>query len=115
MPPSAESTAGHAPSSRLPAWMLALGLTFVGYYGLLFSTDLTRPAPIGLTLQVQPPGVVVDAVKADSPAARAGLMPGDRVLSANSHPTTSRLDWMSVEMNLRTGEPLRLEIERAGA
>ena len=94
--------------------MLALGLTFVGYYGLLFFTDLTRPAPIGLTLQVQPPGVVVDAVAADSPAARAGLMAGDRILHANSHPMTSRLDWMSVEMNLRTGEPLRLEIERAG-
>jgi hypothetical protein len=95
--------------------MLALGLTFFGYFGLLFVTDLTRPAPIGLTLQVQPSGVVVGAVDVDSPAARAGLMAGDRVVSANSRPTASRLDWISVEMNLRTGDPLRLEIERAGA
>jgi hypothetical protein len=115
MPPFADSTAGHAASSRLPAWLLALGLIFFGYYGLLVFTDLTRPAPIGLTLQVQSSGVVVDAVAADSPAARAGLAPGDRVVSANSHSTASRLDWMSVEMNLRTGEPLRLEIERSGA
>src|SRR6185503_6505868 len=100
MPSLADSTAGHAAPSRLPAWTLALGLTFFGYYGLLCFTDLTRPEPIGLTLQVQPSGVVVGAVEADSPAARAGLAPGDRIVSANSHPTASRLDWMSVEMNL---------------
>ena len=115
MPSSAGSTAGPAASPRLPVWMLALGLAFFGYYGLLLFTDLTRPEPVGLTLQGQQSGVVVDAVNADSPAARAGLAPGDRIVSANSHPTRSRLDWMSVEMNLRTGEPLHLEIERGGA
>ena len=65
--------------------MLALGLTFCGYYGLLLFSDLTRPEPLGLTLQVRPIGVVVEAVEADSPAARAGLAPGDRVVSTNSH------------------------------
>ena len=95
--------------------MLAIGLSFVGYYGLLLFADLTRPEPLGLTLQVQTVGVVVGAVNADSPAARAGLAPGDRIVSANAHPARSRLDWMSVEMNLRTGEPLRLEIERGDA
>ena len=92
--------------------MLALGLSFCGYYALLLVADLTRPEPLGLTLQIQRVGVVVRAVNADSPAARAGLAPGDRIVSANAHPTRSRLDWMSVEMNLRTGEPLRLEIGR---
>ena len=115
MPASADLTAGHAAPSRLPAWMLAFGLAFFGYYGLLIFTDLTRPEPLGLTLQIQQSGLGVRAVDADSPAARAGLAPGDRIVSANSHPTKSRLDWISVEMNLRTGEPLRLEIERGDA
>ena len=95
--------------------MLAFGLAFFGYYGLLIFADLTRPEPLGLTLQIQQSGLGVRAVDADSPAARAGLAPGDRIVSANSHPTKSRLDWISVEMNLRTGEPLRLEIERGDA
>src|SRR6185369_11701083 len=115
MSSSADATAGAAASSRLPAWMLAFALSFFGYYGLLLLTDLTRPEPLGLTLQIQQSGLVVRAVDTDSPAARAGLAPGDRVVTANSHPTRSRLEWVAVEMNLRTDEALRLEIERGAA
>ena len=109
--PSADVTAGHPAPSRLPAWLLVFGLAFFGYYSLLIFADLTRPEPLGLTLQIQQSGLGVRAVDADSPAARAGLAPGDRIVSANSHPTKSRLDWISVEMNLRTGAPVRLEID----
>src|SRR6185503_2313216 len=100
MPSSADSTTGHA-ASRLPAWMLALGVTFVAYYGLLLFSDLTRPQPLGLRLEVGPAGAVVRAVAPDSLAAQAGLAAGDRVLGANGHPIRSRLDWMAAEMNLR--------------
>ena len=92
--------------------MIFLGLSFLGYGALLLYTDLVRPEPLGLLLQVQPSGVTVRAVAVDSLAARAGLAADDRVVAANSHPTRSRLDWMSVEMNLRTNQPLRLDVER---
>ena len=92
--------------------MIVLGLAFLGYGALLLYTDLVRPEPLGLLLQVQPSGVTVRAVAVDSLAARAGLAADDRVVAANSHPTRSRLDWMSVEMNLRTNQPLRLDVER---
>jgi hypothetical protein len=92
--------------------MIVLGLAFLGYGGLLLYTDLVRPEPLGLLLQVQQSGVTVRAVAVDSLAAHAGLAADDRVVAANSHPTRSRLDWMSVEMNLRTNQPLRLDVER---
>ena len=81
--------AGHPASSRLPAWMFALGLTFVAYYGLLLFSDLTRPQPLGLRLDVGPAGAIVRAVAPDSLAAQAGLAAGDRVLGANGYPIRS--------------------------
>src|SRR6187200_2548393 len=97
---------------RLPAWILAVGLVFLGYYALLLSTDLTRPEPLGLRLELHPAGIRVRAMAPDSVAARAGLAAGDRLVAANSHPLRTRLDWTSVEMNLRIGQPLRLDVER---
>src|SRR4030095_3334473 len=97
---------------RLPGWILAVGLLFLGYYALLLSTDLTRPEPPALRLDLHPAGIRVRPRAPDSLAARAGVTPGDRLVAANAHPLRTRLDWTSVEMNLRTGEPLRLDMER---
>src|SRR5262245_29230383 len=115
MPSAPGSTTGHLSSSRLPAWMLLLGLAFLGYEALLLYTDLMRPEPLGVVLQVEQSAITVRAVTADSLAARAGLVAGDRVVAVNSRRMRSRLDWMSVEMNLQPHQPLRLEIERGGS
>ena len=95
--------------------MFALGLTFVAYYGLLLFSDLTRPQPLGLRLDVGPAGAIVRAVAPDSLAAQAGLAAGDRVLGANGYPIRSRLDWMAAEMNLRKHQPFQLEVERGAS
>jgi hypothetical protein len=92
--------------------MLVLTALFIGYHVLLLYSDLTRPEPIGFVLGIGESEIVVRAVGPASPAARAGLKVGDRVLTANSHPTRSRLDWLSIEMNLQTNQPLRLEVAR---
>ena len=115
MPSAPGSTTGHPSPSRLPAWMLLLGLAFLGYEALLLYTDLMRPEPLGLVLQAERSAITVRDVLADSLAARAGLVAGDRVVAVNSRRIRSRLDWMSVEMNLQTNQPLRLEIERGGS
>jgi hypothetical protein len=88
---------------------------FLGYYALLLSTDLTRPESLGLRLELQPAGMRVHATTPDALAARAGLAAGDRLVAANSHPLRTRLDWTSVEMNLRAGQPLRLDVERGSS
>ena len=66
--------------------MFALGLTFVAYYGLLLFSDLTRPQPLGLRLDVGPAGAIVRAVAPDSPAAQAGLAACAKVRAAIKAP-----------------------------
>jgi eukaryotic-like serine/threonine-protein kinase len=100
--------------SRPPWWMFVLAALFVAYHLLLLHSDLGRPEPVGFVLGVQDSEIVVRAVAPGSRAAGAGLEAGDRLLTANSHPLGSRLDWVSVEMNLRSNQPLRLEVARDG-
>src|SRR5947207_15541329 len=108
------STADGAVRSRPPWWMFVLAAAFIGYFGLLLYSDLTRPEPAGFIFGIHDSQMFVRAVAPDSSAARDGLAVGDRVLSVNAHPIRSRLDWLAVEMNLRVGEPLRLEGARPG-
>jgi eukaryotic-like serine/threonine-protein kinase len=112
--PTRGFTAGDAVSSRPPWWMLALAAAFAGYYSLLLYSDLRRPEPIGFISQVAESGVFLHAVAKDSPAARAGLKVGDRIIVADGHPIRDRLDWLLFETNLQTGRPLHLEIDRDG-
>jgi len=94
--------------------MLVLAAAFIGYFGLLLHSDLTRPEPAGFVFGIHESAMFVRAVAPASTAARDGLAVGDRVLSANAHPIRSRLDWLAVEMNLRVGQPLRLDVARPG-
>jgi tRNA A-37 threonylcarbamoyl transferase component Bud32 len=94
--------------------MFVLALAFTGYFALLLYSDLVRPEPAGFVLEIQQSAMTLRAVARGSPAARAGLEVGDRVLVANRQPIRNRLDWLSVEANLRVGRPLRLEVSRNG-
>src|SRR2546425_1729702 len=113
--PTIGSTADGAVSSRPPWWMLVLAAAFIGYFTLLLHSDLTRPEPSGIVSAIDASEMIVRAVASGSRAARAGLAAGDRVLSANGHPIRSRLDWLAVEMNQRSSQPLRLEVDRLAA
>jgi serine/threonine-protein kinase len=59
--------------------------------------------------------MIVRAVDAGSPGARAGLLPGDQVTAAGGRPVRHRLDWLAVEANLRPGVPLPLDIRRGAS
>ncbi len=59
----------------------------------------------------EPGGVVVAAVRAGSPAARAGLVAGDRILAINGHALRDAIDFQ-----FHAGEErLALRVERSGA
>ncbi|MFN8514689.1 MAG: S41 family peptidase [Thermomicrobiales bacterium] len=70
---------------------------------------------IGVTLGSGGDGVVVGAVYADSPAARAGLLPGDRVLAVDGSAVANRDAEMVVAL-LRgaIGTTVQLTIQRPG-
>src|SRR5262249_23718798 len=107
---AAQSDAGHP--SHPPPWLILLGAAFAGYYVLLLFCDLTRPEPMGVTVDIVRGDMIVKSVAPGSPAARSGLAVGDRVTTANGHLIHGRLDWLLVEMNLGSGEPLRLDVAR---
>jgi len=62
----------------------------------------------------QSQGAVITAVQAKSPAAKAGLEPGDIVLAINDRPIKSSQDIRNIIGLLPLGEEVKLEILRGG-
>jgi len=56
-------------------------------------------------------GVRISSVAEGSPADRAALEPGDRLLVANGRPLAAPLDFEGVLLDLRAGDPLELSLE----
>jgi serine protease Do len=59
-------------------------------------------------------GILVTRVAGDSPAARAGLVAGGRILAANGRRLAAPLDWEDVLLDLRPGSPISVEVEGRG-
>jgi serine protease Do len=59
-------------------------------------------------------GLVITGLSALSPAAEAGLRVGDRIVSLDGHPVTSRDEFSRVVDEAPIGQEFRLTIERAG-
>ena len=56
-------------------------------------------------------GIVVASVSPDSPAARARISRGDRIVSVDGQPLHTPLDFESVILDLRAGESIALGVE----
>ena len=59
-------------------------------------------------------GVVLRAVVPGSPAAKAGLQPGDRVLRARGKALRNVFDWEAERLDMRVGETVPLVVQRGG-
>ena len=59
-------------------------------------------------------GVVVAGITPGSPAARAGVQPGDVLVTARGRPLRNAFDWEARLLDLRVGEVLPLRIRRGG-
>jgi carboxyl-terminal processing protease len=71
---------------------------------------------IGVTILQHRDGVYIQSVVPDTPASRAGLRYGDRILEVDGQDARS---WTSQQVSNKVrgdrGEPVRLKVERAGA
>lgn len=65
----------------------------------------------GIGLSFQDPPVVVGRLLEDSPAARAGFQPGDRIISADGTPVGGWEEWVDY-VSARPGEPIDVLVER---
>jgi len=59
-------------------------------------------------------GVVLRDVVPGSPAARAGLQPGDQILRARGKPLRNVFDWEAERLDMRVGESVPLVVRRGG-
>jgi serine protease Do len=67
-------------------------------------------------LQLQPNGqCTVTGVAADSPAAKAGIQPGDVLTKVDFRPLENRLDWCFSLLGRKPRESLKLDFSRDGA
>jgi serine protease Do len=59
-------------------------------------------------------GVFVSSVIPGSPAARAGIQPGDRLVRAGPRPLKNAFDWEAERLDLRVGDRVPIVIRRNG-
>jgi S1-C subfamily serine protease len=103
----------NATTRRIVSALLADGRVRRAYLGLV-STPVPLPAPLAERLQTRRGLRVVDVV-VGSPAARAGLRPGDLVVSAGRQPVTDAQDLQRLLFDEAIGEPLPVTVLRSGA
>ena len=59
-------------------------------------------------------GVIVRSVVPGSPAARAGIQPGDQIVRADARELKNPFDWEAARLDLRVGDRVPLTIRRGG-
>ena len=71
-------------------------------------------APVSAATRVQASGVTVSSVVPGSPAARAGIRPGDTLVQSRQRRVHSIYDWDAERLEMRVGEEIPLLLHRDG-
>jgi eukaryotic-like serine/threonine-protein kinase len=100
--------------SIAPWWVFPCAAAFLGYFALLVYCDIRRPVREGMDLTSSAGGGGLEAkeVEPGSPAERAGIRVGDRVLSADGHAVHSKSEWEAVQDNVVFDRAVTLRVQR---
>jgi regulator of sigma E protease len=120
MAPMEALEGGEKPEKPLPP-ISAMDKIIVAFAGPLFSMLLALAAAVVVWKVGKPhdfvPSTVVGFVLPDSPAAKAGLMPGDRITAINGeevHGFQGSLDSITERVVLSRGQEIAFTVERPG-
>ena len=102
-----------AQKSRAPVWLYFVAGTFLAYFAVLVYSERYEPRRIGIEFKLKDQSLVITDVDRDSPAFRAGLKSGDRVMAVDGQSIGRWEDWRRVAANRLIGHNYRFEIERA--
>jgi len=69
---------------------------------------------IARAMEIDRKGILVSGIDADSPAERAGIKEGDRVVSVNGHTIHKVADWDRFIANVFVGDTIKLRLMREG-
>ena len=97
-----------------PWWMWLIAAAFLTHILFIGAVCFFGPEPAGLALTVADEHPLVSAIAENSPAERAGLRSGDRLLSAGGRPIGRILDWDFFLANVEAGRTYRIEVLRGG-
>jgi len=100
------------PSPRGPWWLFVVAVSFLAFFIFATYCRFWEPEPEGFQYESRHGHLVVLEVTANSPAAKAGLEAGDRIVSVNGQALRTPQDWFSFRSNIEINRPLQLEIER---
>jgi serine protease Do len=107
-------------AQRIAAELIANGRVEHPYLGLQMRTltpalreILNEDSRTAVSVRVDR-GVIVLGVQGNSPAAQAGVRPGDVILRFGDQPITAAEEVQQIVQDSESGEPLTLEIDRSG-
>ncbi len=102
------------PFRRAPWWMILVALSLAGSLAMGVYVFFRGPETPLSHYNFRGGAIVVEEVLPDSPAARAGLQEGDRILSIGGLATPGVGQWDFTRLNMEAGHSYPLLVERGG-
>lgn len=101
---------------RAPWWMYLLTASYLGSAAVVVYVEFRGPEDPGIELAslLAPGPAVASGIAPGSPAARAGIQQGDRLVAFDGRSIRSALDWVYALGDAEAGRPSHVGIERQG-
>jgi predicted metalloprotease with PDZ domain len=88
--------------------------TILGYAGYKIETSAQKSFTVGMSFENSPDGPMISRVFRNSPAARVGLRPGDRLVSIDGLDLKTELPKALARLDDRIGQSVKLTFNRDG-